>query len=92
MTAFILICSVATSLSSPASADIKSAVAAYKNGNYELAFEELSRLSERGNSVAQRLLGNMYQGGLGVVKNHGLAFEFYLRAAQQGDPLAQFMV
>ncbi len=73
-------------------ADLKSANAAYKRGDYIFAFFEFRKLADRGNPKAQCMLANMYESGLGVVRDYTEAFKWYLSAAMKGDPIAQFMV
>lgn len=76
----------------PAAADLRSATEAYKRGDHEYALVEFTRLAQRGNPKAQRLLADMYEGGAGVPRDYAEAFKWYLLAAGKGDVLAQFMV
>lgn len=48
--------------------------------------------AERGEAIAQRLLGHMYARGAGVSLSEQTAFQWYLKSAQQGNSSAQFNV
>jgi TPR repeat protein len=48
--------------------------------------------AERGNRVAQTYIGSMYQNGLGVPQNYGVAASWLNQAAEQGEPTAQFLL
>lgn len=76
----------------PATADLKSAAAACRRGDYESALPELTRLAQKGNATAQRMLADMYEGGAGLPRDYAAAFTWYLLAARKGDVRAQFMV
>ena len=54
------------------------------------AFEEAA--AELGDSNAQYRCGEAYEEGIGVKKNPEIAFEWYLKAAEQGHPGAENMV
>lgn len=73
-------------------ADLRTAIEAYKRGDHEYALYEFTRLAQRGNPKAQRMLADMYEGGAGVPRDYAEAFKWYLLAAHKGDVLAQFMV
>jgi TPR repeat protein len=45
--------------------------------------------SKQGNSDAQRLIGNLYRGGLGVTKDDTKAMELFLESAKKGNIDAQ---
>lgn len=46
-------------------------------------------LAEKGNSRAQYYLGEMHEQGLGTRQDADEAFKWYVKAADQGDPLAK---
>ena len=48
--------------------------------------------AERGDSVAQLLLGHRYADGRGVAQDDGEAAAWYRRGAEQGDAEAQFFL
>ena len=50
----------------------------------------LTALAEAGNADAQNRLGNMYDEGLGVVKNQAAALRWYRASAEQGYVKAQY--
>lgn len=66
------------------------ALAAYKRGDYEEAFEGLLAIAEEGDPAAQCNLAGMYESGLGVQQNDRKAGYWYTRAAEQGYATAQF--
>jgi hypothetical protein len=57
----------------------------YKNGDYEIAFQNLSLLAEEGYADAQNDLGDMYQKGLGVPQDYAMAEQWYQQSAEQGN-------
>jgi hypothetical protein len=50
----------------------------------------VSKSCNAGHKAAQYCLGNNYINGVGITKNEGKAFEWFQKAALQGDALAQF--
>jgi hypothetical protein len=68
------------------------AVAAYNREDYAGALQLLRPVADSGNVRAQALLGFMYQGGLGVLKDYIEAAKWYRRAADTGDAIAQFEI
>lgn len=48
--------------------------------------------AERGNAYAQRRLADAYASGIGVEKNGEWALYWYMRAAEQENPYAQYQV
>ena len=77
----------------PANADALSrGAAAFDRGDYIRAAQDLVPLAEHGNARALGLLGFMYEHGFGVPQAYEAAFDFYCRAAVQGDPFAQAML
>ena len=53
-------------------------------------FDEIKRLAEKGDVVAQMNLGNKYYVGEGVPQNFTEAVKWYRKAADQGNAVAQF--
>ena len=45
--------------------------------------------AEQGDSIAQKILGDIYYGGKGVPQNYSLAAQFYREAGDQGDMHSQ---
>ncbi len=61
----------------------------YNEGEYDGAFEYLTKAAELGDSIAHFLLGNMYWNGRGVKKDKEKAVYHYEKAAIGGNPLAR---
>ena len=55
------------------------------------AIEYFRRSADLGFGPAQVVLGYFYETGLNTTADPGEAFELYKKAAQQGDPLAQWL-
>ena len=90
MKKLLLILVLAVMCSSVARADdLSDGFKAYKKGDYDIAFMLLKPLAEKGNAAAQTLLGVMYHGGRGVIKNYKEAIEWYRKAAEKGVVIAQ---
>jgi TPR repeat protein len=70
-------------------ADLEDAGAAYDRGDYETAIREYRPLAEKGEASAQVQLGWLYETGEGVTENDAEAAKWYLKAAEQGHPVAQ---
>jgi TPR repeat protein len=84
---------LANTIALPAHADaLGRGTAAFHHGDYVRAAQDLGPLAERGNPVAQGLLGFMYEHGFGVPQAYDAAFDFYCRGAAQGNPFAQAML
>ena len=58
----------------------------------EKALKYLTLASEGGDATSQFLLGFMYGSGRGVERNSDKAFEWFLKAAEQGVPEAMYNV
>lgn len=69
---------------SPAWADYDSGYKAFKNGDYKSAMEQLLPLAKQGDPKAQRIVGNMYAGGLGVDEDYESAAKWYQASVAQG--------
>ena len=70
-------------------ADRKKGIAAYLDGNYDMAMQELRPVAEEGDLNAQFLVGEMYFKGLGTDRDFAKAFDWYFKAAQSGHAQAQ---
>jgi TPR repeat protein len=79
-------------LCSPAWAGFDEGWAAYVVGNYVTAFKEWQPLAKQGHASAQAQLGFMYAYGKGVRQDAAEAVKWYRKAAEQGDPHAQFIL
>lgn len=90
--ALMLCCEVASCNEIHVVGDTTAAVIAYTTSDYAKAVELLSPLANKGEAVAQLLLGRMYHQGEGVAPNHFTAFEYYRKAAEQGETEAQFQL
>ncbi len=77
-------------LSGYALAGYEAGVTAYRNGDYEAAFQEFEPLAEDGEARAQRYLGLMYELGDFVPQNSKKAAKWYRLAADQGDANSQY--
>lgn len=66
------------------------AEAAYKRGDYAVAFELFRTLAEQGHALAQTQLGTMYNQGHVMPRDQIEALRWYRRAAGQGDAGAQY--
>jgi TPR repeat protein len=55
----------------------------------ERLFKVQMAMAEKGNTRAQYYLGEMHEQGLGTRQDVDEAFKWYVKAAEQGDPLAQ---
>ena len=62
---------------------------AFRKGDYDRAFELWKPLAENGDLEAEYYLGIHYYLGLGVIKNHKMARQWYEKAAVKGHPSAQ---
>ena len=76
-------------LSTPAWADDQAGAEAFERGDYSTALRELRPLAEHGDSLAQSMLGWMYEWGEGVPKDYMQARLWYEKAAAQGFAPAQ---
>lgn len=62
---------------------------AYKKGDYVTALREFIPLAEKGDRVAQFLVGNIYKEGHGVPKDINIALAWFLKSANQGHSMGQ---
>ena len=89
--AFILIISLLSSLMAcPILAGpIEDSRKAYRGGDYKTAYQLIKPEAEKGDAVAQFILGYMYDEGKGVPKDYDEAVKWYSRAAKQGNKEAR---
>ena len=80
---------VATSGSSAQAAE-SPAYTAFAQGQYLTAIKLAEGEAEKGSKEAYTLLGEIYEGGLGVAQDLTKAADFYAKGADLGDPNAQF--
>src|SRR5665647_2078609 len=62
---------------------------AYRGGDYEAAYQLSKPQAEKGDAVAQFILGFLYDEGKGVPQDYAEAAKWYRRAAKQGNKAAQ---
>ena len=74
----------------PALGGFIGARAAYRVGNFAVAFDEFRRAAEGGHAGAQYHLGMMYRRGQGVRRNFADAARWYRKAGEQGHVRAQY--
>ena len=65
---------------------------AFHKKNYEAALRHWQPMAIAGHSGAQLGVATLYYGGLGVLLDYGVAFDWYSKAADQGIPQAQYML
>jgi hypothetical protein len=66
--------------------ELRSAMRAYRKGNFDEAARLFRELSEEGNIVADWYLAHMYHEGRGVPRDEARAFTYYSRVADAFDP------
>jgi uncharacterized protein len=71
-------------LALPAWADYDSGFKAYDKGDYAAALKDLLPLAQQGDSKAEYILGEMFDGGLGVDQDYHAAAKWYRQSADQG--------
>lgn len=65
---------------------------AYARKQFATALEEAQKLADKGNALAQYLLGRMYDAGQGTPRNAELSFKWLTLSAAQNQPLAQVLL
>src|SRR4051794_22798315 len=65
------------------------AQAAYDRGEHEIALNLARPAAERGDQVAQYILGLLYRNGRGVPQDYAEAMRWFRKAADQGNAWAQ---
>lgn len=73
---------------SKANVAFENGIEAYRTGNVDTAVAEWTTASAGGHPLASYLLGELYEQGRGVEKSPSLAFEYYQRAADEGQAVA----
>jgi len=71
---------------------LDSAIDAYQQGNYQLAFEQFEPLADRGNANAQFYLAVMYNTGQGVAPDLEQAVTWLQQAAESGHAESLFLL
>src|SRR5580704_8089110 len=71
-------------------ADAAAGMAAFKKGDYQLAFKEWKAAADKGQPEAQYDLGLLYAKGLGVQRDLQVAQQWYEAAATQGNAQAEY--
>ena len=77
-------------LAPQAHADVQSAIASYRAGDFQAAFDELKMLAEQNDPLSQHALGLLYAEGAGVQRNRTEAARWYAKAAEQGLAQSQY--
>ena len=85
MSFFVFLCTVAHANA----ADLNWGTQAYQRGDFKAALAEFKPLAEKGDSVAQYHLCEMYVHGKGVAQNFAEAVRWCEKAAEAGIPEAQ---
>lgn len=87
-----MLCAAAAAVmvaASPAGADVRAGIEAWRAGNYEAAVREWRPLADAGDRDAQFNLGQAYKLGRGVTMDLTQAQGWYERAARQGHAQAE---
>lgn len=74
----------------PVWADTAAGLAAFKNKDYQRAYQEFKAGADAGQAEAEFDLGVMYAQGFGVLRDLNAAANWYRKAADQGNAEAQF--
>lgn len=80
---------ISATLTPAIAGSIKDAQSALDNGDYVTAMDLARPLAERGDAVAQRIVGRMYEQGAGAFKDLNRAGAWYRKSAEQGDAAAE---
>ncbi len=67
-----------------ANADVSGGLAAYKRGDYPLAFAEFQLAAAKDDPYAQNAIGSLYAQGLGVQRNDKRAVDWFFKAQALG--------
>jgi TPR repeat protein len=73
----------------PAAQPADDAMAAYKAGDFARARQLFEPRAEKGDALAQIMMGDMYRNGNGVAKDDRAAYTWIRKAADQGDARGQ---
>ncbi len=77
-------------LAVPVWADTAAGLAAFKNKDYQRAYQEFKAGADAGQAEAEFDLGVMYAQGFGVLRDLNAAATWYRKSADQGNAEAQF--
>lgn len=72
--------------------DQGNALKAYNKGDFATALQIYRPLADKGQVLAEYILGLMYANGQGVPENYGEALKWLQKAAEHGEAKAQFSV
>lgn len=75
-----------------AAQNLQAGLDAYNRGDWSTALNELLPLAEQGQVKAELYVGNLFGDGHGVELNHATAVKWFKKAAEQGDPEAEYDV
>ena len=70
-------------------ADFETGLKAYRSGNFKTALTQWFPWAEQGHVSAQAYLGQMYEQGIAVLRNHKTAVKWYTKVAEQGYAATQ---
>ena len=84
--AFVLALAFATPV---AAGPLEDGLAAYERQDYAEAAKRFRLAAEKGDALAQKNLGFLYESGFGVPQSYAEAMKWYLLAADQGYTFAQ---
>ena len=76
----------------PAEAGYEEGERAYRKGDYATAYSEWLAAANKGDARALYFLALMHQMEKGVERDHKKQIDFFMRAAEAGEPRAQFTV
>lgn len=71
---------------------VEEAMKFYWAGEYDKAVVMLKPIADSGNAEAAYRLGNIYEYGMGMNADYGLAFHYYHIAANKGDLKSQYLL
>lgn len=86
----LTVCPLYTFAAGTPDSEFSRALAAYQRSDYQTAEPVFQKLASQGQAEAQRLLGQMFDKGLGVPQNYRKAVAWYRKAAERRDPAAQY--
>ena len=88
--AVVLLAFICAAWAEPASADLEEARAHLSKGEYAESIRLLKPLVEAGDPAAMNAMGFHLDNGYGVAKDSRAAAEYYRKAAEKGNAVAQF--
>src|SRR5271169_4129904 len=78
------------SLSYSYAGNLEDGESAYVKGDYKTAYNLFSTEAKKGNALAQKNLGVMYENGRGVLQDYKESVKWYTLAAERGVAAAQY--